>query len=112
MSHRSLVFLSAWMAFGLTSCTKYHSPAAPNFLKQHVGDFCVVQFRRDALGAGANLPISPSTGEINGASVTLRGKLLAAEGEGLVIEDSVHFRGGTVWIPYHVILSVAPEGQQ
>lgn len=110
MNRKSFVFLPGLMALCLASCTKHQAPASPHFLQQHVGEVCVVQFRRDALGV--NQTISPLAGEINGVSLILRGKLVAAEGEGLVIEDSLHFRGGTVWVPYHVILSVAPERQR
>jgi hypothetical protein len=34
-----------------------------------LGEYCTVQFRRDALGAGSNLPVPPTTGSINNAEV-------------------------------------------
>jgi hypothetical protein len=40
-----------------------------------VGDSVTVQFRRDALGGGANLPVSPMSYGINGADVCIIGKV-------------------------------------
>ena len=40
-----------------------------------IGMVCTIQLRRDALGGAANLPVPPLTGEINGAQVSLTGKL-------------------------------------
>ncbi len=67
-----------------------------------VGDTVRVQFRRDALGAAAPLPISPKTGEINGASTTLVGTLIKAEFNAIVVEAD----GRLNWIPREVILLV------
>lgn len=89
----------------LSSCTKNVAPADPPFLKRHVGEECVVRFRGDALGAGATLPISPTTDSINGADVNQVGKLIAIEGEGIVLEEATPLKR-TYWIPYQVILSV------
>jgi hypothetical protein len=55
-------------------------------LSQMVGETVRVQFRRDALGAAAPLPFSPTTGEINGASTSLVGKLTKAEASAIVVE--------------------------
>lgn len=63
----------------------------------------VIQFRRDALGAAANLPIPPETGGFNGASVTTSGTLVGVAADGLVIEQDKM----KVWIPREVILSVS-----
>ena len=71
-------------------------------LRQWVGKNVQVQFRRDALGAAASLPVSPLTGGINGASTTIGGQLMKVEGSGIVIgpEDR------PMWIPREVILLV------
>ena len=71
-------------------------------LSQMVGETVRVQFRRDALGAAAPLPVSPTTGEINGASTTLVGKLTKAEPGAIVVEAD----GRLNWIPREVILLV------
>lgn len=71
-----------------------------------------MQFRRDALGAAASLPISPTSSGINGSTVIQNGKLLAVEGEGIVIEDSHPPAPSSFWIPYHVILSVETAGHK
>ena len=48
---------------------------------------CTVQFRRDALGAAASLPISPMTGGINGADTALSGKLIGTTDEWIILES-------------------------
>lgn len=47
----------------------------PQALKAFVGKNCTVQFRRDWLGMTAVLPVSPTTNSINGAEVSIYGKL-------------------------------------
>ena len=105
MSPKPLVITLAFSALCFASCTKSVAPAVPQFLTRHLGERCEVQFRRDALGAGATVPIPPTTDEMNGAAVAQFGKLIAIEGEGLVIEDALH-PDQTYWIPYQVVLSV------
>ena len=52
------------------------APLEKNPLSAKIGRPCTVQFRRgDGLGAGGGLPVSPTTGSINGAEVSLNGKL-------------------------------------
>ena len=67
-----------------------------------VGETVRVQFRRDALGSGAPLPVPPTTSEINGASTVLIGKLIHAESHAIVVEAD----GRQNWIPREVILLV------
>ncbi len=97
----------ALLAFG--ACSRSGGSGESPFLKQHVGQPCVVEFRRDALGSGAPLPVSPKTDSMNGADVVQVGKLVAVEGRGLILEET-----GTppvsYWIPYPVILSVRFTG--
>lgn len=71
-------------------------------LRQWVGKNVRVQFRRDALGAAASLPIPPMTGEINGAETTVVGHLIKVEGTGIVIGPEERPK----WIPREVILFV------
>jgi hypothetical protein len=40
-----------------------------------IGQRCIVQFRRDALGTAAPTPVPPTTGSLNGAEVTIAGEL-------------------------------------
>lgn len=49
------------------------------------GTKCAVQFRRDALGAAANLPVSPDTDNINGAQVSLTGTLKSMNADWIVV---------------------------
>jgi hypothetical protein len=74
-------------------------------LSKWIGQNVRVQFRRDALGAAAALPISPETGEINGAATTLIGPLLEASGDSIVIGNHQR-KESQRWIPREVILFV------
>src|SRR5882724_4713546 len=65
------------------------------------GAQCTVQFRRDALGAAASLPISPTTSGINGADTAVSGKLAVMNEEWVVLESR-----GEIWIPKSVILLI------
>jgi len=47
---------------------------------------CIVQFRRDALGGATTLPVSPTAHSINGAVVSMQGKLLATDKEAILLE--------------------------
>jgi hypothetical protein len=67
------------------------------------GTQCEVQFRRDALGAAAALPISPQTGSINGAVVALNGKLEKTGVDWIVVSNA----DGDHLIPMHAILLVS-----
>lgn len=71
-------------------------------LSQWVGSTVNVQFLRDALGAAASLPISPTTGKINGAETTVIGTLIEVESSAIVVEAN----GRKMWIPREVILLV------
>jgi hypothetical protein len=49
------------------------------------GTKCIVQFRRDALGAAANIPVPPDTDNINGAQVSLTGTLKSMSSDWIVV---------------------------
>jgi len=76
-----------------------------NELSKWIGKNVVVQFRRDALGAAANLPISPDTGGINGASPIIVGPLLEVNAESIVIGNHQK-KKSPKWIPREVILFI------
>lgn len=72
-------------------------------LVARLGRRCTVQFRRgDALGAGGDLPVSPTTGNINGAQVNLEGTLRAVGGGWIAVESA----GRAYCIPRDAILLV------
>jgi len=74
-------------------------------LSNWIGKNVRVQFRRDALGAAASLPIPPTTDEINGAATNVIGSLVKVNAESIVIGD--HQRESSPkWIPREVILFV------
>jgi hypothetical protein len=54
------------------------------------GKICTVQFRRDALGAAASLPVPPMSEGTNGATTSITGKLKSATGDWIVVDP-----GGT-----------------
>lgn len=87
------LFVAGCLA-SLCGCGEMPPPGAAATLGRKVGRECTVQFRRDALGAGTTVPISPETSEINGASVVLRGTLRAVRGEWLELDVSIRYRDG------------------
>jgi hypothetical protein len=75
----------------------------PPLLAEKIGQNCTVQFRRgDGLGAGGNIPVPPTTGAINGAEVSVSGKLRSASASWITVES-----GNTeYYIPNDAILLV------
>jgi hypothetical protein len=69
-----------------------------------VGKDCKVQFKRNALGGGADLPVSPFFDVINGAQVSCVGRLLAVTRDGLFLKMPEGNRH--LWIPMDSILLV------
>jgi uncharacterized lipoprotein YehR (DUF1307 family) len=67
-----------------------------------IGKGCSIQFRRDALGAGASGPSSPMAGNINGAEVAISGTLKSTSGDWVVLE----VEGRETWVPKAVILLI------
>ncbi|MEM8865855.1 MAG: hypothetical protein AAGF31_09965 [Planctomycetota bacterium] len=91
----------------ITGCGDYEADdLSRSQLRRWTGDFVKIQFRRDALGAGRDLPIDPTTDSINGAEVTLAGRLSRVEGSAILLIDSSE---KTVWIPRDVILTVTHQ---
>ncbi len=69
-------------------CNSAQPAIEKSLLADKVGQNCTVQFRRgDGLGAGGGLPVSPTTGSINGAQVNLSGKLKAVSGGWIELEN-------------------------
>ena len=67
-----------------------------------VGKHCAIQFRRDALGAGASIPVSPMTDNINGADTMISGTVKNTAGDWVVLDHG----GSEVWVPKAVILLI------
>jgi hypothetical protein len=85
----------------LCSCER----APDRFLTGHIGKSCTVQFRRNALGGAATLPVPPTTNAVNGADVSLSGALRSVEERGIIIESGKRL----FWIPTGSILIVELE---
>ena len=80
----------------LSSCDRDEDVGPP------VGKLCTIQFRRDALGAAATLPVSPMTRNINGADTSIEGILVKITEQWVVIEKG----GKQVWVPKTVVLLI------
>ena len=77
-------------------------PEAPDPAKQLVGKSVTVQFRRDALGSAATIPVSPFTNNLNGADTSFTGKVYRVDGNWLIVD----FREKRVWVPREVVLAI------
>lgn len=86
---RTLIFCWVCLAGAVCGCNS-SPPSDESTFSRKIGSGCVVQFRRDALGAAASLPVSPRTGEINGASVTVAGELVRVTNTWVVIRTGDH----------------------
>jgi hypothetical protein len=63
-----------------------------------------VQFKRNALGSGRDLPISPTTDVINNVAVNIHGFLRAVQDDGILIGENVDNK--KYWIPMDAILLI------
>lgn len=108
----------AWLLFGLVASALCgcnidvgNAPATgaaagvPKALKEQIGRSCTVQFRRDALGAAAELPVSPTTGTINGAQVSVSGRLESVDRDWVVIKSG----SKGLFIPQSTVLMIQVE---
>ncbi len=94
---------------GMTGCESKtpSDQSSTNRTYPKAGAYCTVQFRRDALGASANLPISPTTGSINGARVCITGKFSKMNEDWVILTEG---DSGEIWIPRSVILLIKVGG--
>ena len=83
----------------LTGCDR---ATAADSATPPAGKQCTIQFRRDALGTAASLPVSPLTGGINGADTSISGKLKSTHGEWLVLDHG----GQEIWVPKATVLLI------
>ena len=89
------------LAVLVCSCSHSHD----RYLSGQIGKTCTVQFKRNALGGGAALPVPPMTDGINGAEVSLSGTLQSVEDRAIVVLSG----NKTCWIPKDSILLVVSE---
>ncbi len=71
---KALVAMLLLVVLVCSGCEKPGSAAASG--KIPAGSSCTIQFKRDMLGISRELPISLMTGSMNGAEVSLSGKLI------------------------------------
>ena len=86
----------------LSGCDKKTSSKITPKIKFKVGSNCTVQFRRNYLGGTSSNIIPITTDGINGAQISLSGKLTYADNEWIVVNQSNIKK--EYWIPREVIL--------
>ncbi|QDV52788.1 hypothetical protein [Gimesia fumaroli] len=111
MNNKRLLFTSFGLLIALSGCvSKINSETSQSEsskisrdgLHQWIGKEVNIQFRRDALGVAAPLPVSPTTSSLNGAKTSISGKLICVDSKGLVIGTERR----PTWVPREVILLV------
>ncbi len=96
---KTLAFAIVALAVVLTSCT---DKAVVHPLTSAIGKPCEVQFKRNALGGAADLPVPPTTGSINGAKVSVNGAIRVVTDKSILIDSGKK----AYWIPLDAILLV------
>jgi hypothetical protein len=89
-----------FLLLALAGCADTAREPVP--VEAQIGQNCIVYFRRDALGMGADSPSSIVAGNINGADVTQSGELMAVGDDWIVI----NLHGREFHIPQAAILMV------
>ncbi|MHC4293161.1 MAG: hypothetical protein ACYSTX_02615 [Planctomycetota bacterium] len=102
---RKLLIVMTLSVLVLVGCEnkKPDTPSATSQISLEKGAICTVQFRRDALGAGSELPVPPMMGVINGAEVNFSGIFSHMNEDWVVLIDS---NKSEIWIPRNVILLI------
>ncbi|RME96107.1 MAG: hypothetical protein D6766_01545 [Verrucomicrobia bacterium] len=80
-------------------------PSVPRYAIPPIGARCTIQFRRDALGAAAKLPVPPRADSINGAETSITGRLKQFTTDWIVLDVG----GKEVWIAKSVVLLIEVE---
>ena len=84
---RSVAAVTICLLLGLSGCVR-STGSEPDRFTRKTGKNCTVQFRRgDVLGGGGGLPVPPLTGSINGADVSVTGKLQSIDLDWVVIQQ-------------------------
>lgn len=101
----TLIVSSFLVLFIISACspkeTQSREPQSMSvFLKPFVGLYAKVQFRRDLLGAHAELPIAPTTSSINGAETSISGRIKGVNDEGVLLDSGQRI----YWVPKESIL--------
>jgi predicted small lipoprotein YifL len=100
---RSVAVFLALLVGSLAGCGNSTPIAEKVPLADKVGQDCTVQFRRgDGLGAAGDLPVTLTTDSINGAEVSVSGKLLTVSAGWIVVQSAI----GEHHIPHESILLV------
>ena len=112
--HKHAVAIFVVLLIAGVACWYIHHPNRPQVypsIDPKPGTICTVQFRRDMLGATSYLT-SPTTDNINNTNVSLRGTLVAANREAILLDhlnDESQLQ--RFWIPKSSILCIQTEVQ-
>jgi hypothetical protein len=83
---RAVPVLVFGVVFALSGCNKSQPAGEQTPFAGRIGQNCTVQFRRgDGLGAGGSAPVPPTANAMNGAEVSVSGKLQAVAGSWIVV---------------------------
>lgn len=105
MAKKSLGILLLLCVISAVSCLNKTNAAAPSLAVDQpaqAGAACKVQFRRDALGAAADMPVPPTSDSHNGAALSSSGQFVRLTSDWFVMNRE----NAEVWIPVEAILSV------
>lgn len=95
-----------WSLCLIAGCERPASPAPTAAVSPLVGKKCLVQFRRDALGAASTTPISPNVGTFNGANTFVEGVIKSIDSEWVVVSWN-----GETWVPKSAVLYISTDGK-
>ena len=103
-----LLMLGLLIAAGCADASRDRNP-----LQSQIGKYCIVYFRRDALGMAAESPVSVTSSGLNDAAMTQAGKLMEVGADWIVIDN----HGRVFHIPQAAILIVeipkaSPDGHE
>ncbi len=103
------VILLVLLASAVVTYRATAAPSSPGLAAATppIGSTCCVQFRRDALGCAASLPVPPTSNNFNGANVSVEGKLLRIDSDWLVLAREHN----QLWIPRQNVLLVQVDKQ-
>lgn len=105
-----LLIIIVVLGLGSTACNfeANNNELFDNGLAELEGEACKIQIRRDYLGGGSSLPIPPTTDVFNGAHVSISGRLVQVDHNGVLLSSD----GRDLWIPMDAILLVDFGGAQ
>lgn len=106
------IALAALAAVALSACSidasssESATASKRKLLSDHYGDACTVQLVRSRLGYSGEIAVPATSNGINGADLSIQGRLLAFDTDGALLEGT-GAAGGKAWIPAENILLIS-----